>query len=520
MVLQFLLEILILLSLPIKSNCTSTHGNDSISEKSFPNKSNQSSSYNQFDADRSSDKPFIKRTNLEFSREREQKNFSTGFHSCQAKFHRPPQQSFKASGQEDGDQRCSYTSSVDKNYNNYSKETARHSMTAGQFLSKSLLTLQIFKLNFVVVACVGIVILLVAWRWLHKIIKKRKDSKVNTSFFEQNGGLLLKQLLNSCDANVDGAFKLFTSMEIDKATDHFNVKRIIGQGGQGTVYKGMLVDGRIIAVKKSNVIDEGKIEEFINEVVILAQINHRNVVKLLGCCLETEVPLLVYEFIPNGTLSQYLHDQNEEFLLNWDTRLRIAVQVSSALSYMHSGASFSIFHRDIKSTNILLDNNYTAKVADFGASRSIAINKTHWSTIVLGTLGYLDPEYFQSSRLTNKSDVYSFGVVLVELLTGEKPICVGTSQENISLAAYFVRCMKEKCLFDILDAQVKQHGKKDEIMVFANLAKRCLSQNGKERPTMKEIVIELEGIQLSKKKKVPFRSAVLTRFSKGRSMKS
>ncbi|KAJ0076725.1 hypothetical protein Patl1_36215 [Pistacia atlantica] len=135
MILQFLLEILILLSLPIKSlklrsNCTSTNGNDSISEKSFPNKSNQSSSYNQFDADRSSDKPFIKRTNLEFSREREQKNFSTGVDFCQAKFHRLPQQSFNASDQEDGDQRRSYTNSVDKNYNNYSKETARHSMTA------------------------------------------------------------------------------------------------------------------------------------------------------------------------------------------------------------------------------------------------------------------------------------------------------------------------------------------------------------------------------------------------------
>ncbi|KAJ0040520.1 hypothetical protein Pint_28030 [Pistacia integerrima] len=337
---------------------------------------------------------------------------------------------------------------------------------------------------------------------------------MNERFFERNGGLLLQQLLHSFGANVARSFRLFKLTELNKATDHFNVKKVLGRGGQGTVYKGMLEEGRIIAIKKSNVVDEGKIEEFINEIVILAQINHRNVVKLLGCCLEAEVPLLVYEFISNGTLFQYLHDQNEESTLKWDTRLRIATQVSSALSYMHSGASFSIFHRDIKSTNILLDNNYTAKVADFGASRSISIEKTHLSTIILGTLGYLDPEYFQSSRLTEKSDVYSFGVVLVELLTGQKPIFLGSSQENISLAASFIRCMKEKRLYDILDAQVKQDGKKDEIMVFANLAKRCLNQIRKERPTMKEIVIELEGIPLSKKKKVSFRE-VIKRFRKG-----
>ncbi|ONI17824.1 hypothetical protein PRUPE_3G181000 [Prunus persica] len=237
----------------------------------------------------------------------------------------------------------------------------------------------------------------------------------------------------------------------------------------------------------------------INEIVILSQISHRNVVKILGCCLETEVPLLVYEFILNGTLFEYIHHQNEELPLTWEMRLRIAIQVAGALSYLHSAASSPIFHRDIKSSNILLDEKYTAKVADFGTSRSMSIDKTHVTTKVQGTFGYLDPEFFQSSKFTDKSDVYSFGVTLSELLTGEKPVSLTSSQEWRSLAAYFLLSMEENRLFDILDAQVMKDGGKDEIVAVANLAKRCLNLKGKKRPTMKQVAVELEGIQQSVK---------------------
>ena len=189
-----------------------------------------------------------------------------------------------------------------------------------------------------------------------------------------------------------------------------------------SVYKGMLTDGRIIAVKKSKVVDEENLEESINEIVILSQINHINVVQLLGCCLETEVPILVYEFISNGNLYKYIHVQDDEFLLSWEMRLQIAIEVVGALSYLHSAASIPVYHRDIKTTNILLDEKYRATISDFGSSRSIAIDQTHLTTHVQGTFGYLDSEYFQSSQFTEKSHVYSFGVVLVELLSGQKPI--------------------------------------------------------------------------------------------------
>ncbi|XP_039018927.1 wall-associated receptor kinase-like 22 [Hibiscus syriacus] len=307
---------------------------------------------------------------------------------------------------------------------------------------------------------------------------------------------------NTCLGNVE-KIKLFSSKEMEKATDYYNKNRILGQGGQGTVYKGMLTDGSIVAVKKSKMLDgrsskfdENKVEQFINEVMILSQINHRNVVKLLGCCLEAEVPLLVYEF--NGTLYDLIHYQTEEFPLTWDMRLRIAIEIANALFYLHSAASVSIYHRDIKSSNILLDDKYRAKVSDFGTSRSIALEQTHLTTRVQGTFGYMDPEYFRSSQFTEKSDVYSFGVVLVELLTGQKPVISDQSDEVRSLISHFLMSMQENSLHDIVDSTIVNDSPEKEIIAMAKLARRCLNLNGKKRPTMKQVAMELELIKSSK----------------------
>ncbi|XP_065852205.1 wall-associated receptor kinase-like 22 [Euphorbia lathyris] len=344
---------------------------------------------------------------------------------------------------------------------------------------------------------IGLLSLILCNYRLYRFLKKRRNRIRKQRLFEQNGGFLLQQRLSSGGGGQTA--RVFTEEELERATDNYNQSRFLGQGGYGTVYKGMLPDGNIVAVKRSRTIAKSQIEQFINEVVILSQINHRNIVTLIGCCLETQFPLLVYEFIPNGTLSSHIHKQGQDgTLLSWEDRFRIASEAAGAVAYMHSSASFPIFHRDIKSSNILLDDKYSVKVSDFGTSRSIPFDRTHFTTVVQGTFGYLDPEYFYTSQFTDKSDVYSFGVVLIELLTGEKPISFDRSEDERNLVGHFLSSLDEDdCLVRILDPIVAREARKEDIQAIANLAQRCLSSIGKMRPTMKEVAMELEGLRKS-----------------------
>ncbi|MFQ6628571.1 hypothetical protein Gotur_008101 [Gossypium turneri] len=310
-------------------------------------------------------------------------------------------------------------------------------------------------------------IILLCW-----MLRQRQISKLREAYFQQNGGILLREQLSKRQGYREDV-KVFTAEELDKATNNYNESRILGQGGQGTVYKGILADNQIVAIKKSIIGDPSQVEQFINEIMVLYQINHRNVVKLLGCCLETQVPLLVYEYITNRTLFHHLHNDGATSYLSWETRLRIATETAEALSYLHSAASIPIIHRDIKLANILLDDNYTAKVSDFGASRLIPSDQAQITTIV---------------------DVYSFGVVLMELLTGQKVVCF-KRPENRVLPMYFTSLMKEDRLLDILDPRVLNEENVEQLMEVATLARRCVRVKGEERPTMKEVAHELAGLQ-------------------------
>ncbi|GAA0148742.1 transmembrane signal receptor [Lithospermum erythrorhizon] len=340
----------------------------------------------------------------------------------------------------------------------------------------------------------GFLALIMSTVWLYYTVRKRKQLKLRQKYFHQNGGVLLKQKMSSNGVNSESA-RIFKLEELKKATRNYSRDYILGEGGFGIVFKGILDDQRVVAIKTSKKMDESEVESFINEVVILTQVNHRNVVKLFGCCLETEVPQLVYECVSNGTLSEHIEKSKEMPWFSFEWRIRIAYESALAFAYLHSAASPPIIHRDVKSANILLDDHYVAKVSDFGASRLIPLDQTRVATVVMGTMGYLDPEYLNSGQLTEKSDVYSFGVILAELLTGKKPSSPGARITGEgTLANYFTMCKKQGYLFDILEPRMRREGTVEKINAVAELVIRCLELEGEERPTMKQVAVELERV--------------------------
>lgn len=311
---------------------------------------------------------------------------------------------------------------------------------------------------------------------------------------------MLRQLLSADSSN---EIKIFSEEEIKIATNGFHESRMLGKGGQGIVYKGILSDNSEVAIKKARIGDASnatpqqigtQVAEFINEVIVLSRITDTKVVKLIGCCLETEVPFLVYEFVSGGTLSDKLHGSKSGSFLQWKDRLRIAVEIATTLASLHS-AQVQIIHRDVKPTNILLDEELSVKVADFGASRLVPVNKEQLSTLVLGTLGYLDPEYLHTRTFSEKSDVYSFGVVLMELVTGEKALCFDRPQNEENLVIRLKHALKANRLDEVIDKRVVNAMNHLEIQKATLLADRCTAVKGEERPTMKEVAAELEGLR-------------------------
>ncbi|KAF3774156.1 Wall-associated receptor kinase-like 9 [Nymphaea thermarum] len=289
--------------------------------------------------------------------------------------------------------------------------------------------------------------------------------------------------------------KLFTGREMKRATNSFSGDCILGSGGYGDVYKGLLDDGTVVAIKSAKVGNIKSTEQVLNEVRILSQVNHRSLVRLLGCCVELQQPLMVYEFIPNGTL--YDHLQGSYDFLPWRQRLAIAYQTAEGLAYLHSSAYAPIYHRDVKSTNILLDEKLNAKVSDFGLSRLAEPDLSHVSTCAQGTLGYLDPEYYRNYQLTDKSDVYSFGVVLLELLTSKKAIDFNRGADDVNLAMYVQQRAEEGKLMETVDDELKSGATQealDTMRALGFLALGCLEEKRQNRPSMKEIAEEIDYI--------------------------
>ncbi|KAG5012641.1 hypothetical protein JHK86_024902 [Glycine max] len=293
---------------------------------------------------------------------------------------------------------------------------------------------------------------------------------------------------------------LFSYKELAEATNRFDLNKQIGDGGFGTVYNGKLKDGREVAVKHLYNHNYRRVEQFMNEIQILTRLRHRNLVSLYGCTSrQSRELLLVYEYIPNGTVASHLHGElAKPGLLTWSLRIKIALETASALSYLHAS---KIIHRDVKTNNILLDNSFCVKVADFGLSRLFPNDMTHVSTAPQGTPGYVDPEYHQCYQLTSKSDVYSFGVVLIELISSMPAVDMNRHKDEINLSNLAIKKIQERALSELVDPYLGFDSDKEVkrmIVEVAELAFQCLQQDRELRPPMDEVLEVLKRIESGK----------------------
>ena len=287
--------------------------------------------------------------------------------------------------------------------------------------------------------------------------------------------------------------------EIQYATKNFNSKLLIGEGGFGKVYKGTLRNGIRVAVKRSQPGHGQGIEEFQTEIIVLSQIRHRHLVSLIGYCDERSEMILVYEFMEKGTLRDHLYQSNDNSErssslseLSWKQRLEICIGAAKGLHYLHTGPAGGIIHRDVKSTNILLDGDYVAKVADFGLSKSGLPDPEHFTMGIKGSFGYLDPEYLTTLQLTEKSDVYSFGVVLLEILCARPAVSNLLPLEEVNLAEWGMMWQRKGQLEKIIDPMLVDKIKPSSLRKFGETAEKCLKASSVERPTMHEVLYDLQ----------------------------
>ncbi|XP_021847807.2 wall-associated receptor kinase-like 14 [Spinacia oleracea] len=303
------------------------------------------------------------------------------------------------------------------------------------------------------------------------------------------------------DANGNTPVPLYPYREIERATNGFSDKQRLGTGAYGTVYAGRLHNNDYVAIKKLKHRDTDSTEQVMNEIKLLSSVSHPNLVRLLGCCIEDGEQILVYEYMANGTLSEHLQRERESGkALPWTVRLTIASETAQAISYLHSAIHPPIYHRDIKSSNILLDFDYKSKVADFGLSRLGLMELSHISTAPQGTPGYVDPQYHQNFHLSDKSDVYSFGVVLIEIITAMKVVDFNRPHTEINLAALAVDRIGKGRIDEMIDPYLELH--RDawtlaSVHKVAELAFRCLAYHRDMRPSMMEVSHELEQIRQS-----------------------
>nr|XP_043629868.1 receptor-like protein kinase FERONIA [Erigeron canadensis] len=297
----------------------------------------------------------------------------------------------------------------------------------------------------------------------------------------------------------------FQFHDILSATDNFDESLVIGNGGFGKVYKGNVMVGSsyvVAAIKRLDTISNQGEAEFWAEVETLSKLRHCNLVSLIGYCNHGQEMILVYEYMSNGTLEDHLHKLGTP--LSWLQRLKICIGAGRGLHYLHTGTGIEsgVIHRDVKSSNILLHESWAAKISDFGLSKIGPINQptTYVNTLIKGTFGYLDPDYYATGKLTRKSDVYAFGVVMLELLCRRRALDRSLDEEKMNLARWVQESIKEGNLKHIVDSDIRGEIAQKCLKEFVRIAERCLNINAKQRLTMAQVLVSLENVLILQEK--------------------
>ncbi|KAF3456453.1 hypothetical protein FNV43_RR01103 [Rhamnella rubrinervis] len=285
----------------------------------------------------------------------------------------------------------------------------------------------------------------------------------------------------------------FTLRDLELATNRFSKENIIGEGGYGVVYRGYLINGTPVAVKKLlNNLGQAE-KEFRVEVEAIGHVRHKNLVRLLGYCIEGTHRLLVYEYVNNGNLEQWLHGaMRQHGYLTWEARMKVLLGTAKALAYLHEAIEPKVVHRDIKSSNILLDDDFNAKISDFGLAKLLGAGKSHITTRVMGTFGYVAPEYANSGLLNEKSDVYSFGVVLLEAITGRDPVDYGRPAYEVNLVDWLKMMVGSRRSEEVVDPNIEMRPSTSNLKRALLTALRCVDPEADRRPKMGQVVRMLE----------------------------
>ncbi|KQK05544.1 receptor-like serine/threonine-protein kinase SD1-8 [Brachypodium distachyon] len=356
-------------------------------------------------------------------------------------------------------------------------------------ISKSKKKVQVITAVTVSIGTLAVILALIGFFfWRRKRTKSRLPGPNKWSGISHSRGLQSEGTSHGDDLELP----IFDLETIAAATDSFSTDNKLGEGGYGPVYKGKLEDGEEIAVKTLSKASTQGLDEFKNEVMLIAKLQHRNLVRLLGCCICGEEKILIYEYMANKSLDFFLFDKSRSMLLNWQTRYRIIEGIARGLLYLHQDSRYRIVHRDLKTSNILLDEDMIPKISDFGMARIFGGNDSEINTLrVVGTYGYMAPEYAMDGVFSVKSDVFSFGVIVLEIITGTRNRGVYSYSNHLNLLAHAWSLLNEGNSLDLVDGTLKGSFDTDEVLKCLKAGLLCVQENPEDRPLMSQVLMML-----------------------------